>query len=68
MPYTWFHILYHIHIRKVKKERDFMGIFSRLFKSGDKPRNSYDSPSYSYIFGRSNSGKRVNDWKCVKYD
>ena len=38
-----------------------MGIFSRLFKSRDKPRNSYDSPSYSYFFGRSNSGKRVKE-------
>lgn len=45
-----------------------MGIFSRLFKFRDKPRNSYDSPSYSYFFGHSNSGKRVNDWKCVKCD
>ena len=38
-----------------------MGIFSRLFKSRDKPRNSYDSPSYSYFFGRFNSGKRVKE-------
>lgn len=38
-----------------------MSIFSRLFKSRDKPQNSYDSPSYTYFFGRANSGKRVTD-------
>ena len=36
-----------------------MGVFSGLFKSRDKPQNSYDSPSYS--FGRTHAGKRVND-------
>ena len=29
-----------------------MGIFKGLFRSRDKPTNSYDSPSYSYFFGR----------------
>lgn len=38
-----------------------MGIFTGLFKSRDKPQNSYDSPSYSYFFGRTQAGKRVND-------
>ena len=38
-----------------------MGIFSGLFKSRDKPKDSYDSPSYSYYFGRTQAGKRVND-------
>ena len=33
-----------------------MRIFSGLFKSRDHPKNSYDSPSYTYFFGRSNSG------------
>ena len=37
-----------------------MGIFKGLFRSRDKPTNSYDSPSYSYFFGRTNSGKRVS--------
>ena len=32
-----------------------MGIFSGFFKSRDKPQNSYDSPSYTYFFGRSNA-------------
>ena len=38
-----------------------MGIFSGLFRSRDKPKNSYDSPSYTYFFGRTHAGKRVND-------
>ena len=38
-----------------------MSIFTGLFKSRDKPQNSYDSPSYSYFFGRTHAGKRVND-------
>ena len=38
-----------------------MGIFSGLFRSRDKPKDSYDSPSYTYFFGRSNAGKRVTD-------
>ncbi len=38
-----------------------MRIFSGLFRSRDKPKNSYDSPSYNYYFGQSGSGKRVSD-------
>ena len=38
-----------------------MGIFSGLFRSRDKPKDSYDSPSYTYFFGRSTAGKSVND-------
>ena len=37
------------------------GIFSGLFRSRDKPKDSYDSLSYSYFFGRTHAGKRVND-------
>lgn len=44
-----------------------MGIFKGLFKSRDKPTNSYDSPSYSYYFGRTNSGKRVNDRTAMQH-
>ncbi len=44
-----------------------MGIFKGLFKSRDKPKNSYDSPSYSYYFGRTNSGKRVNDRTAMQH-
>ena len=38
-----------------------MGIFSGLFRSRDKPKDSYDSPSYSYFFGRTQAGRHVND-------
>ena len=44
-----------------------MGIFSELFKSRDKPTNSYDSPSYTYFFGRSNAGKRVTDRTALQH-
>ncbi|MDE6426980.1 MAG: phage portal protein, partial [Ruminococcus sp.] len=44
-----------------------MGIFSGLFRSRDKPKDSYDSPSYSYFFGRTNSGKRVNDRTAMQH-
>ena len=44
-----------------------MSIFKGLFKSRDKPKNSYDSPSYSYFFGKSNSGKRVNDRTALQH-
>ena len=44
-----------------------MGIFSGLFRSRDKPKNSYDSPSYTYFFGRSNAGKRVTDKTALQH-
>ena len=44
-----------------------MGIFSGLFKPRDKPQNSYDSPSYTYFFGRSNAGKRVTDRTALQH-
>ena len=45
---------------------DFDGTFSGLFKSRDKPKNSYDSPSYTYFFGRTHAGKRVNDRTALR--
>lgn len=44
-----------------------MSIFTGLFKSRDKPKNSYDSPSYTYFFGRANSGKRVTDRTALQH-
>ena len=44
-----------------------MGIFSGLFKSRDKPKDSYDSPSYSYFFGRTHAGKRVTDRTALQH-
>lgn len=44
-----------------------MSIFKGLFKSRDKPTNSYDSPSYTYFFGRAHSGKRVDDRSAMQH-
>lgn len=44
-----------------------MNFITKLFHSRDAPQNSYDSPSYSYFFGRSNSGKRVNDRTAMQH-
>ena len=44
-----------------------MNIFSRLFHSRDTPKNSYDSPSYTYFFGRAHSGKRVDDRSAMQH-
>ena len=44
-----------------------MGIFKGLWRSRDKPKNSYDSPSYTYFFGRANSGKRVTDRTALQH-
>ena len=37
-----------------------MSIFSRLFRSRDKPENYLDSTRYSFLFGGTTSGKPVN--------
>ncbi len=44
-----------------------MGIFSGLFRSRDKPTNSYDSQSATYFFGRTHSGKRVTDRTALQH-
>ena len=44
-----------------------MGIFTGLFKSRDKPKDSYDSPSYSYFLGRTHAGKRVTDRTALQH-
>ena len=44
-----------------------MSFFKNFFKSRDKPTNSYDSPSYTYFFGRSNAGKRVTDRTALQH-
>jgi len=44
-----------------------MIIFKGLFKSRDKPTNSYDSPSYTYFFGRAHGGKRVDDRSAMQH-
>lgn len=44
-----------------------MSIFKGLFKSRDKPTNSYDSPSYTYFFGRTHACKRVTDRTALQH-
>lgn len=44
-----------------------MGIFGKFFKSRDKPKDSYDSPSYSYFFGRTDAGERVTDRTAMQH-
>ena len=44
-----------------------MSFFKNFFKSRDKPTNSYDSPSYTYFFGRSNAGKRVTNRTALQH-
>ena len=34
---------------------------------GESPKNSYDSPSYTYFFGRAHSGKRVDDRSAMQH-
>ena len=43
----------------MKKLTDF-------FRSRDKPKNSYHSPGYLYLFGRATSGKRVDDQNAMQ--
>ena len=48
-----------------------MSIFSGLFRSRDKPQNRTSGSAYSFFFGESTAGKRVNeadalDKKAVK--
>ena len=44
-----------------------MGIISKLFRSRDKPTNYYDSPSYSFFFGRTRTGKYVTDRTAIQH-
>ena len=38
-----------------------MGIFSRLFGSRDKPQNEYRISGFPFLFGKTTSGKNVNE-------
>ena len=37
-----------------------------IFKSRDKPRNSTPGQSYSFLFGNSSSGKKVNERSAMQ--
>lgn len=43
-----------------------MGIFSGLFKSRDKPQNRTAGSAYSFFFGNSSAGKRVNERSAMQ--
>jgi len=43
-----------------------MGIFSWLFRSRDKPQNFYHFSGWPFVFGRSASGKKVNDFTAMQ--
>ena len=40
-----------------------MGIFSWLFRSRDKPTNSYHFSGWPFVFGKSAAGKSVNEFQ-----
>ena len=43
-----------------------MGFFSGLFRSRDKPQNRPTGSAYSFFFGGSFSGKRVNERSAMQ--
>ena len=43
-----------------------MGFFSGLFRSRDKPQNRPTGSAYSFFFGGSSSGKRVNERSAMQ--
>ena len=43
-----------------------MGILSGLFRSRDKPKDYYSSPSLRYLFGRSASGTNVTEESAMQ--
>jgi hypothetical protein len=43
-----------------------MGIFSTLFRSRDKPQNRTTGSTYSFFFGGSSAGKRVNERSAMQ--
>ena len=43
-----------------------MSIFSKLFRLRDKPRNRLPGSDYSFFFGRTASGKAVNERTAIQ--
>ena len=43
-----------------------MGVFSGLFRSRDKPQNHTTGSAYSFFFGSSSAGKRVNERSAMQ--
>jgi phage portal protein BeeE len=43
-----------------------MGIFSWLFRSRDKPQNSYHFSGWPFVFGKSAAGAKVNEFTVMQ--
>ena len=43
-----------------------MGIFSWLFRSRDKPKNSYHFSGWPFVFGKSAAGAKVNEFTVMQ--
>ncbi len=43
-----------------------MGIFSWLFRSRDKPKNSYHFSGWPFVFGKSAAGAKVNEFTAMQ--
>ena len=43
-----------------------MGIFSWLFRSQDKPTNSYHFSGWPFVFGKSAAGAKVNEFTAMQ--
>ena len=43
-----------------------MKIFSKLFRSRDKPRNLYHFSGWPFVFGKSAVGKNVNEFTAMQ--
>ena len=46
--------------------RVYMGIFSGLFKSRDKPQNRTSGSNYAFFFGGTTSGKAVTERSAMQ--
>ncbi len=42
-----------------------MNIFSKLFRSRDKPKNFYHFSGWPFVFGKSAAGARGNEFKAM---
>ena len=43
-----------------------MSIFSWLFRSRDKPQNSYHFSGWPFVFGKSAAGAKVNEFTAMQ--
>ena len=43
-----------------------MNLLSRIFRSRDNPKNFYHFSGWPFVFGRSASGKKVNEFTAMQ--